>query len=125
MICAHNTPAQQNLTLTTRDAQQRNFLETTLKALEVEYHVNDIPNTGFDDHSEFYVSSSSLAVAKFLKKINAIELIQTQWNEEHSFIEHFIEIDDVEVELFFDVCEHYIAYAKTLEYAAEELKDAA
>ncbi|EOD5326757.1 hypothetical protein ACJZRZ_000967 [Vibrio parahaemolyticus] len=125
MNCAHNTTALQNLTLTTQDVQKRNFLEKTLKAMDVEYTIFDFENRGFDDHSEFYVSSVSLAVSKLLYKMDAIEHIEPLWNDESSFIELVVDLDEVDVELFFDVCENHIAYAKTLEYAAEELKDAA
>ncbi|PKF50177.1 hypothetical protein [Enterovibrio nigricans] len=122
-----NTAAQQNFTFVFHDPYEHNVILDALRALGV--NVNDgnvvFLNTKNDNDpiSEIYVSSSNLAVAQLLHKLNACHLVECQYREDGGFLEYFIEAQHIDAETLVSVHEYYECLNQKMMLMAEKLEE--
>lgn len=122
-----NTAAQQNFTFVFHDPYEHNVILDALRSLGV--NVNDgnvvFLNTKNDNDpiSEIYVSSSNLAVAQLLHKLNACHLVECQYREDGGFLEYFIETQHIDDETLVSVHEYYECLNQKMMLMAEKLEE--
>ncbi len=122
-----NTAAQQNFTFVFHDPYEHNVILDALRTLGVTVNDSDVVflNTKNDNDpiSEIYVSSSNLAVAQLLHKLNACHLVECQYREDGGFLEYFIETQHIDDETLVSVHEYYECLNQKMMLMAEKLEE--